>query len=313
MQAIIERLERVILHPPHWAFRAAIAAAAMIVATAARWALDRGEAGFTFSTYLALIVIGATLFGWRIGTMMAAASILIVRFVFLDQAWFGNAGFVQYLIFISFLMFVGAVILLAESMRRLVIRNDQQKDDIRNLNRELHHRSRNALQILMAVIERGLRMDDPKPYFAALIPRMTAWSRANDMLRYGDVATCGLDELVEAGLGSFDRARVEWSGKAPPIDASGATPIALALHELATNSTKYGALSVPEGRVKLGWSRTPDGHVELRWEECNGPPVSIPTRQGLGQFILEPRGGLEDVRIEYRKDGVVAILRVLAS
>ena len=91
LQAIIARLEQIILHPPHFALRVAIALAAVAGATLLRWFVDRGEAGFTFSAYLALIAIFTTLFGWATGLLTATVSLLVVRFAFLPGAWFEDA------------------------------------------------------------------------------------------------------------------------------------------------------------------------------------------------------------------------------
>jgi two-component sensor histidine kinase len=66
-----------------------------------------------------------------------------------------------------------------------------------------------------------------------------------------------------------------------------AQAIAVALHELATNAAKYGALSVPEGQVRVEWSRAADGRVVLRWTEAGGPPVTPPARKGFGTHVME--------------------------
>jgi two-component sensor histidine kinase len=86
-----------------------------------------------------------------------------------------------------------------------------------------------------------------------------------------------------------------------------AQTIAVTLHELATNAAKYGALSVPKGRVKVGWSRAPDGRIVLRWTETDGPPVKPPARQGFGTRVMEAmvrgqlRGGM---RFDWRAEGL---------
>jgi two-component sensor histidine kinase len=66
-----------------------------------------------------------------------------------------------------------------------------------------------------------------------------------------------------------------------------AQAIAVALHELATNAAKYGALSVTTGQVRVEWSQMEDGKVVLRWTEAGGPPVNPPTRRGFGTSVLE--------------------------
>jgi two-component sensor histidine kinase len=86
-----------------------------------------------------------------------------------------------------------------------------------------------------------------------------------------------------------------------------AQAIAVALHELATNAAKYGALSAPEGQVRVEWSRAADGRVVLRWAETGGPTVTPPTRKGFGTHVMEAiirghAGG--DVRLYWRAEGL---------
>jgi len=305
-------LARVILKPPPLIVRIIAPLAAVAFVSWLRWEIDQGRSGFGFSAYLAVLVLSSAMFGWRIGLMTGLASLLAVRFLFLDRAWFASPGVPEFFIFGFLLLAIAAIVFITESLRKLVIEGEAHRESIRMLNRELHHRSKNALQILMAVIERGLRMEDPKPYFATLPSRLAAWSKANDLLRYGAVTACELDELVDGALASFDRSRISWPGGAPPVAAEGAMPVALALHELATNATKYGALSGPEGRVSLEWK--PVGtSIELRWSEHGGPRVEKPVRHGLGTMLLEPRGALEAVEITYPGEGLQAVLRVTAG
>ena len=89
----------------------------------------------------------------------------------------------------------------------------------------------------------------------------------------------------------------------------------LALHELATNAVKYGALSVPQGRVDLSWRvlpSPPSDTILMRWAEANGPPVSAPTRRGLGTRLLARQSGLEDVAVHFNPEGLVCEITVKA-
>jgi two-component sensor histidine kinase len=79
------------------------------------------------------------------------------------------------------------------------------------------------------------------------------------------------------------------------------------LHELATNAAKYGALSVPQGRVRVEWSRAADGRLVLRWTETGGPLVIPPTRQGFGTRVMDSmiRGQVKgDVYFDWRAEGL---------
>ena len=79
---------------------------------------------------------------------------------------------------------------------------------------------------------------------------------------------------------------MKMSGTAIDVSPKHALALSLALHELATNATKYGALSCPEGRVNVQWG-VQEGMLHLDWEESGGPPVAPPTKKGFGSRLLE--------------------------
>jgi two-component sensor histidine kinase len=79
------------------------------------------------------------------------------------------------------------------------------------------------------------------------------------------------------------------------------------MHELATNAAKYGALSVPDGRVQIAWSHTADGQLIIRWSESGGPPVQVATRNGFGMRVIDSliRGQLNgEARFDWRPEGI---------
>jgi two-component sensor histidine kinase len=80
--------------------------------------------------------------------------------------------------------------------------------------------------------------------------------------------------------------RVQIDGPALMLEPKTAQAIAWALHELATNAAKYGALSDGEGRVEVAWTSATDGQLSLRWTERGGPPVKMPTCEGFGTHIV---------------------------
>ena len=91
------------------------------------------------------------------------------------------------------------------------------------------------------------------------------------------------------------------------LEPNAAQAIAVALHELATNAAKYGALSVPDGHVRVEWSHEQNGRLVLRWIETGGPPVEPPTRRGFGTRVMENmvRGQLKgELRLDWRAQGL---------
>ena len=106
-----------------------------------------------------------------------------------------------------------------------------------------------------------------------------------------------------AGTGKHARG---FDGPNVVLEPNTAQTIAMTLHELATNAAKYGALSVPEGRVQVEWSRTEDGGLVLRWAENGGPPVKPPTRRGFGTQVIEAMVQSQlkgEMRIDWSVDG----------
>ena len=96
------------------------------------------------------------------------------------------------------------------------------------------------------------------------------------------------------------------------LEPTAAQAIAVVLHELATNASKYGALSDAKGRVRLTWARSDDGQLTLRWAELGGPRVDKPERRGFGSRLIEgtisPLGG--KVLFDWRSEGLVCEIAV---
>lgn len=164
------------------------------------------------------------------------------------------------------------------------------------LTRELDHRAKNAL----AVVQAALRLtpkDDPHAFARAVEGRVTALARAHTLLAEARWVGADLRALAFGELAPFLNTTSN-CGMGPSADLDGppillapeaTQPLSMALHELATNATKYGALSVPTGRVSLSWhAEAAIGMFWLRWFERGGPQVSgSPTRMGFGSRVLE--------------------------
>jgi two-component sensor histidine kinase len=114
----------------------------------------------------------------------------------------------------------------------------------------------------------------------------------------------------------FDERRFMLDG--PPCRAArdAVTPLMMALHELCTNATKYGALSTDDGGVWLRWmidGKSPAPTITLLWEEHGGPPVSVPQHRGLGSRLLAAHGGLSAVTLDWRPQGLRCEMSVLCA
>jgi two-component sensor histidine kinase len=166
---------------------------------------------------------------------------------------------------------------------------------------ELQHRSNNLLAVIQSIAQRSLAGDQSKKTFEA---RLQALARANRALVKSNWGGVDLNQLVRAELEVFSQ-RASISGVSVLLSPQHAQNFTLALHELATNSAKYGALSNTRGKVQVSWTIEPDqsGSVlRFRWKESGGPPVSPPTRQGFGSQLL--KGIFSDVGLEYPVEGL---------
>jgi two-component sensor histidine kinase len=159
---------------------------------------------------------------------------------------------------------------------------------------ELHHRTKNLVAIIQSIARQTMRQtvadDNCEVRFAG---RLDALGRSLDLLTDGDWRGARLDELVRqqlAPFGHLDGDRISAQGPPIGLNPEAARNIGLALHELATNASKYGALSVPEGKVAVRWKITrgsaPSRFI-MTWREANGPTVTAPEHRGFGRQVLQ--------------------------
>jgi two-component sensor histidine kinase len=159
--------------------------------------------------------------------------------------------------------------------------------------RELHHRVKNTLATVQAVVgataRSALSIDD---FYQAFVGRIISLANTHSLLTEAVWQTASLREIMEKELRPYNDTRgerISLDGPAVDLPSEAAVPIGMAIHELTTNAAKYGALSVPGGRVLVSWQAEPaeDGtRLKLVWEERGGPEVTPPTRQGFGSRLL---------------------------
>ena len=163
----------------------------------------------------------------------------------------------------------------------------QAEEQQRLLLNELNHRVKNTLATVQAIAAQTLRTARDLPSAKqALERRIHAMAQAHDLLTARAWAGADLMDIVMRALEAFPPAQVRMSGKAIDLSPRYALTLSLALHELATNATKYGAMSQFGGRVSVQWDVL-DGMLQLDWQESGGPPVAPPTQKGFGSRLLE--------------------------
>ena len=178
---------------------------------------------------------------------------------------------------------------------------------------ELNHRVRNILSLIRGMIRQskppeGTTLDE----FVTMIDgRVHALARAHNQITDDNWGPAPLQALIDAEADAFfnnKRRRVFTEGDNVLLNPQAFSTLALVIHELVTNSTKYGSLSA-RGQVAIRWHFNPDGDLALRWTESGGPPVKPPTRQGFGTTIIEHSvpydlGG--SATLDYAPDGFTA-------
>jgi PAS domain S-box-containing protein len=154
------------------------------------------------------------------------------------------------------------------------------------LAREVDHRAKNALALVQSILR--LTQADTLPQYTATVEgRIRALSRAHTILSQSRWQGANLRGLIDEELAPFMLSgnTVDIEGPDALLNPASAQTIALALHELATNAAKYGALSVPQGRLSLSWSLQ-DQIVQFNWRENGGPRTAAPNRKGFGTRII---------------------------
>ncbi|MFP5076631.1 PAS domain-containing protein [Rhizobium sp. YIM 134829] len=183
------------------------------------------------------------------------------------------------------------------------------------LNDELSHRLKNVLSVVQSVAAQTLRQaDDLGSASQALSARLVALGEATAVLTASSWSSAGLEAMIHSVLGHHGTIGERFRLSGPPLTlrANGALAFALALHELATNASKYGALSCESGHVSLSWSITENGpearRLHLVWQEIGGPKVSPPSRRGFGSTMIERslQAYFEgETRLDYHADGLI--------
>jgi len=163
----------------------------------------------------------------------------------------------------------------------------------RLLNGELEHRIKNTLSIVTAIVGQTLRLaDSAEQALETLELRIAALARAQSPLTGSNIGEADIEAVIRSALepftGDIDRIRVQ--GPAVMLSSKQSLTLSLAIHELATNALKYGALSNDTGRIVVAWSTGRPGSedgFDLTWHEMDGPAVGEPSRKGFGSRILE--------------------------
>jgi PAS domain S-box-containing protein len=195
----------------------------------------------------------------------------------------------------------GGKIIGASKIARDISDRKRHQEQQRLLLAEIMHRVRNTLATVQAIATQTLR-HAPAGELMAFNARLHALSRAHDLLTSDKWDRAPLRNVVNSALEPFQQQRFTIEGPHAWLSASKSLQLTLALHELATNAVKYGALSGANGRVHIAWELREDGTLELSWQESGGPPVTPPARKGFGTVLIEHT--YDSVVFEYPAQGL---------
>jgi len=292
----------------HAAFGYVMAFVFVGLATGLQWLAREAYDGAPFLTIYPAVILTTFVGGLGAGLLSAALSGFVQWGIFIPVLhWGGVASYG-----VDATMCVLLIVLINRSTDLLLASIDRAKQEKQHqslLATELHHRIQNLFAVIQAVIQFSLPREGPVD--SAVVKR-----RLMDRLQSMSVANRAITDSLGGGVRLADLIAAEISGFEPRFDlAAGGGDVTLApqmtqnlslvLHELLTNALKYGALSVPHGRVRLE-RRFASPQLTLTWQERGGPPASEPATVGFGSHILGrfARSFCQDVDLHYGPDGL---------
>ena len=167
----------------------------------------------------------------------------------------------------------------------------QAEQQIRLLMNEVNHRSKNLLSVVTAIAQQTAA-SSPREFVKKFSSRVQALAVNHDLLVKSQWRSIDASELIGGQLAHFGDLvgkRILFSGPSIRVSSAAAQSIGMVVHELSTNTVKYGALSGEEGRIDIGWEIDSSGAepvFSICWTERNGPPIAAPTHRGFGTTVV---------------------------
>jgi two-component sensor histidine kinase len=185
-----------------------------------------------------------------------------------------------------------------------LIERTLSEERITLLGREAEHRTRNVLATVQAAVHLT-QAGSLQEYKEALEGRIRALANTHSLFARSGWAGAQIRSIIVQELAPYGEKRIEIDGADYSLEPNSGQMLALCLHELTTNAAKYGALSVPDGLVRVEWSRAADGQLSVHWSERGGPLVKPPSRRGFGSKMLETFMHLKgNIHLDWCPEGV---------
>lgn len=187
---------------------------------------------------------------------------------------------------------IGAVVALVDVDRERQLAVQQEL-----LIGELNHRVKNAFSVVKSIVSMSLRKENiPDGLRTKIDRRLDAYAKAHAKLVGSEWDHAELSTIVDDIVITIGADRISCDGPVVDLPSRQALAISMAFYELATNATKYGSLSVPDGMVALTWQLSQDGDhrkISISWSERDGPETVVPTDKGFGSFIINQALAIE--------------------
>ncbi len=244
---------------------------------------------------------GPGVFAVLLGGSVAWWAFMLPHFVFVPRDSQQIESALIYLF--AALLIVGV----AERYRGLTKRLEDEENLRKLAVAELAHRLKNKIATIQSIISYQLR--DSPPVRDALIGRLAALAATDDLILATQEQGAPLRAILAAELGPYEASRTDIDGPNTLLPPKLAMTMAMLIHELATNSAKYGALSAATGKLTICWSLR-GNRLQIEWRECDGPTVAPPTSHGFGMRLLsralDQFGGTAETT--FNPDGLVCTL-----
>jgi two-component sensor histidine kinase len=260
----------------------AYAAATVFVFTASliRWGLQFISPDiFIFAAFYPAVLFATYLGGARVGISAAVLGAATAWLAFIPHPI--TAGLEIKLL--AYVLACALIIWGADLCRRLRKRVEDEEKFRKLAVEELAHRLKNKVATIQSIISFQLR-EEPEVR-DAILRRLTALAATDDLVIAAQGAGAQLRDILDAELKPYEVSRIAMAGPDCLLSPKLALTMALLVHELATNASKYGALSSASGTLTVGWTLA-DAHLNLEWRENGGPPVVAPDHRGFGSRLF---------------------------
>ena len=288
-------------------FGTGFAVCCLALSTLARWWMSLIRPDIFFTPYVPAVVFATAFGGWRLGAATTAAGGLLGLTVNFGG---GPTDLARLALLLIFLVVCGFTIwgiehyrAVAAHQREISRRLIEEEEYRKLLVDELQHRLKNKLSTVHAVMHQVLQ--DQPSIWAAIDHRLRALATTDDLIARVDNRGCDIKDLLLSELGPYGHVRFTLNGESLFLPAKLAVSLALIFHELATNASKYGALSSTRGLLQISWF-TSDDRLNIVWDETEGPPVGPIGQAGFGTKLLNSalRSFDGKTEIAYLKTGI---------